>query len=482
VNLVIIVSDTFRWDYMGAYGNDRIHTPNLDRLAAEGTVFLDAFAEGLPTINARRVIYTGRHIFPFQYRPQRSDPIQQHGWHPLYDEDVTLAEHLRDRGYFTALFNDVYHLMKPGKNFHRGFRQWEWVRGQEGDPDILPDRAKVADLLERAAPGREIADDAWIIQHLLRRRQWKSDADTIVGRTMTRAADWVRGYSLDKPFYLHVEVFDPHEPWDPPAEYARRYERDYGDSLDGCLAPSTMDGVRDDQHFRNIRAAYAGEVTLVDRWTGHLLDALRETGRMDETLVIFTSDHGCMMGEQGLIHKGTDRLHNQVTKLPLIVRHPAGRAAGARVPGFCQHQDIMPTALDILGEPVPDRVLGRSLWPQALGQGGAPDHVVSAFCFHACCRTAKWNYVRPWFKAATTQVREGRLFGSLNMEEKLYDLEADPQELTNVAAQHPDVTADLSRRLNAHIERMRPLTNGTLQGVAEIGAQMTFDGLPRLDA
>jgi arylsulfatase A-like enzyme len=95
---VIIVSDTYRWDYMGAYGNDWIHTPNLDALAAESALFTDAFAEGLPTINARRVIYTGRHIFPFQYRPQKSDQIQQHGWHPLYDEDVTLAEHLRDRG------------------------------------------------------------------------------------------------------------------------------------------------------------------------------------------------------------------------------------------------------------------------------------------------------------------------------------------------------------------------------------------------
>jgi len=480
VNLVIIVTDTFRWDYMGAYGNDWIHTPNLDALAAESALFLDAFAEGLPTINARRVLYTGRHIFPFQYRPQKSDHIQQHGWHPLYDEDVTLAEHLRDRGYFTALFNDVYHLMKPGKNFHRGFRQWAWIRGHEGDPLILPDKSKVADLLEKVAPGRDLPDDAWIIQHLLLRRQWQSDADTVVGQTMSRAARWVRDYTLDRPFYLHVEVFDPHEPWDPPAEYARRYDPDYGDSLAGCMAPGTTDRLSDEE-FARVRAAYAGEVTLVDRWTGHLLDALRETGRMDDTLVIFTSDHGCMMGEQGQIHKGTERLRNQVTQLPLLIRHPQGEAAGERVPGFCQHQDIMPTALEVLGEPVPDRVLGRSVWPQALGGDGAPDYVVSGFCFHACIRTAKWNFVRPWFKSTTTTVEEGRLFGSVNMGEELYDLEADPEELANVVEQHPDVAKDLSKRLDEHIERMRPLTNGTLQGEAEIGAQMTFDGLPRVE-
>ncbi|MCK4284341.1 MAG: sulfatase-like hydrolase/transferase, partial [Candidatus Brocadiae bacterium] len=272
----------------------------------------------------------------------------------------------------------------------------------------------------------------------------------------------------------------PHEPWDPPAEYAQRYEADYGDSLDGCLAPGTTDRLTD-QQFANIRAAYAGEVTLVDRWVGHLLDALRDTGRMEDTLIIFTSDHGCMLGEQGQIHKGTDRIRNQVTRVPLLIRHSGGEAAGRRVAGFCQHQDLMPTALNILGEPVPDRVLGRNIWPQALGGGGAPDYVVSGFCFHACIRTAKWSFTRPWFKPSTSESKEGRLYGSTSTREELYDLEADPEELTNVAEEHPDVARDLSRRLEEHIRRFAPLTTGSIQSITEIGEHMTFDGLPKLD-
>ncbi len=480
MNLLMIVSDTLRWDYVGAYGNTWIHTPHLDALAAGSALFLDAYAEGLPTINARRVIMTGRNTFPHYYRLQKSDPIQQHGWHPLYDEDVALAEHLRGRGYFTALFNDVYHLMKPGKNFHRGFDQWFWIRGQEADPFALPDRSEIEDLLRRAAGGRDVPDGAWILRHLVLRQQWKSDADTLVGQTMTRAAEWVRNYTLRKPFYLHVECFDPHEPWDPPAEYAQRYEPNYGDSLDGCLAPGTTDRLTD-QQFANIRAAYAGEVTLVDRWVGHLLDALRDTGRMEDTLIVFTSDHGCMLGEQGQIHKGTDRIRNQVTRVPLLMRHPGGEAAGQRVAGFCQHQDLMPTALNILGEPVPDRVLGRNIWPQALGGGGAPDYVVSGFCFHACIRTAQWSFTRPWFKPSTSESKEGRLYGSTSTREELYDLEADPEELTNVAEQHPDVARDLSRRLEEHIRRFAPLTTGSMQSITEVGEHMTFDGLPKLD-
>ncbi len=480
MNLVLIVTDTLRWDYVGAYGNEWIRTPNLDALAADGTLFLDAYAEGLPTINARRVLMTGRNIFPFEYRPQPSDPIQQHGWHPLYDEDVTLAEHLRERGYWTALFNDVYHMMKPGKNFHRGFEQWFWIRGHEADAFALPDRNELRDLIRRAVGDRDLPDGSWLLRHLALRRQWRDDSDTVVGRTMSQAADWVRDYKLSKPFYLHVECFDPHEPWDPPDEYAQAYEPAYGDGLPGCVAPSKTDGLTDEE-FRMIRAAYAGEVTLVDRWVGHLLDALRETGRMDDTLIIFTSDHGCMMGEQGQIHKGTARLRNQVTHVPLLVRHPGGQARGERVAGFCQHQDIMPMALGILGEPAPDRVLGRDIWPQALGQGGAPEWVVSAFCFHSCIRTEQWNYIRPWIDMSADEVGRWGLYGAVGAGEELYDLAADPQELTNVAGAHPDVTADLARRLDEHIRRFAPLTTGTIQGITPLSGRMTFDGLPSLD-
>jgi len=406
MNLVIIVSDTLRWDYLGCYGNDWIKTPNLDALAAESALFLDAYAEGLPTIPARRVIMTGRHIFPFTYRPQKSDGVQLHGWHPLYDEDVALAEHVKEHGYFTAFFNDVYHMMKPGKNFHRGFDQWFWTRGQEGDPYAPPDRRRIPELVKRASHGRDLSDTSWVIRHLVLRDQWQSDADTVVAQTMAKAAEWVRAYSLDKPFYLHVECFDPHEPWDPPAEYAREYEPAYGDSLDGCAAPHSRQAMTD-QQFANVRAAYAGEVTLVDKWTGHLLDTLRETGRMDDTLILFTSDHGCMMGEQDQIHKGRDRLRNQCTRVPLLIRHPQGHAAGARAAGFCQHQDLMPTALGLMGLPVPDRVTGRDVWPQTIGRASAPDYVVSAFGHWACIRTAKWNYVRPWTNVGLNQRGRG---------------------------------------------------------------------------
>ena len=92
MNVLFICSDTFRWDYLGCYGNDWIETPNLDALAREGVVFEDAFAEGLPTLPARRVMHTGRRIIPMRTVPQPSDMVQLPGWHPLFAEDVTLSD------------------------------------------------------------------------------------------------------------------------------------------------------------------------------------------------------------------------------------------------------------------------------------------------------------------------------------------------------------------------------------------------------
>jgi arylsulfatase A-like enzyme len=476
MNLVLIVSDTLRWDYIGAYGNDRIHTPNLDRLAAESAVFEDAYAEGLPTIPARRVLLTGRPIFPFKYIPQKSDMVQLPGWHPLFEEDVSLPEVLRDQDYVCAFVTDVYHLMKPNKNFHRGFEHWYWVRGQEDDPFALRDERQVRDMLQQAAPQADrFRERHWLIQHLMNRKDWQSDADTSVARVMSHAAAWIEQYSMDNPFCLYVDCFDPHEPWDPPLEDAKLYDPQY-EGLDGLVPGGTTANMTDDQ-VRRVEAAYAGEVTLVDRWVGKLLDTLRDRGLIEETLVIFTTDHGCMMGEQGEIHKGEDRLRNQCTRLPLFIRHPQGTGAGQRVRGFVQHQDIMPTALGLLGVEAPERALGSDVWPMVAAGADAPrDTIVTSFGHHASVRTAKWNYIRPW-----TELPPDR-----RSRHELYDLQADPEELTTVLADHKDVAGELDEYLRAHINEYAPLTRGTVgAGVVE-GVEtrpgMSFDALPSLEA
>jgi len=465
VNLVMLVSDTFRWDYLGASGNDWIETPNLDRLAGESVRYTRAFGEGLPTIQARRVILTGRPIFPFRYRPQLGDSVQMHGWHPLYDEDVTVAEHLQQHGFVTCMVTDVYHMMKPGKNFHRGFDCWHWIRGQENDAFALRDRERVADLAARLPASANPDRISWVVQHLINRSQWQNDAETSVGQVGAKTADWIRDYTLDAPFFIYLDCFDPHEPWDPPLEDGRRYKADFN-GIDGIL-PAWEAAALTDEEFANAKAAYAGEVTLVDRWIGQVLTALRETGRYDDTLILFTSDHGTMMGEQGEVHKREDRVRNQVTQVPLLIRHPDGTGAGQTVDAFVQHQDLVPTLLALLGIEPNERMTGANVWPV----GNTPperDTIVSGFGHFASVRTRKWNYVTPW-----TELPEGR-----EPRHELYDLDADPEELTNVIDRHPDVVQRLREHLSAHIRAMAPLTDGRFQSAAPGSGRMSFDCVP----
>ena len=453
MNLVLICSDTFRQDYVGAYGNDWIQTPHLDALARDGTLFTEAYGEGLPTLPARRVMLTGRKIFPFYHHPQHSDLVQIEGWHPLYYEDVTLAEHLKENGYVTAFVTDVYHMMKPGKNFHRGFDCWRWVRGVEDDKFAIRDVRQVADMFAEATRGQSWAKGGshWIVQHLMNRKDWKTEADSLVARVMTEAADWLKAYTLEAPFFLYLDCFDPHEPWDPPNEYGSLYYPGF-DGFSAAIPPGSRKELSDDE-FAEVKAAYAGEVTMVDRWIGHVVDTLTELDLMKDTLIVFTSDHGTMMGEQDEIHKGADRLRHQCTRVPLLFRHPGGEGAGRKVGGLVQHQDIMPTALSLLGLPCPDRVQGEDLWPMVTGDApSSREIIISAFGKYASVRTPKWNLVVPW--APLPEGAAGR--------RELYDTESDPDELTNVIADHPDIVDELETYLKDYVNTHASETQGAL--------------------
>lgn len=438
MNLLVLCTDTFRADYLGCYGNTWVETPYLDKLAKEGVRFTDCYGEGLPTLPARRVLYTGRRIFPFLSRPQKSDQVQLPGWHPMFDEDVTLAEWLSERGYITGLISDLYHQMKPGKNFHRGFSSWEWVRGQEVDP-VVPTRIGDVDLSRYVHP--HIPADSpvrhMIAQYLNNRSWWKSEADHYAAQVMRKAADWIRNYGRKKPWLLWVESFDPHEPWDAPAEFVDKYCPNY-DGLE-LLWPPGLTSQCTETEFERVKAHYAGECTHVDKWCGHVLDTLDSLKLRDDTVVVFTSDHGTMMGEQGQIHKGHDRLRIQVTQSPLIIRPPDNAHAGKAIDGFVQHHDLMPTLLNLLGESVPDRCNGENFWPLVTGDktGGLRDAAISAFGWYASVRTNDWNYQAAWTPPP----------GQITPPE-LYDRRTDPEELVNAIEQHPDAARELQARLD----------------------------------
>ncbi len=452
LNVIVLVSDTFRADNLAAYGSEWVETPNLNKFAQQSILFTDAYPEGMPTIPTRRTLYTGRRIVPTYYYFQ-PEPVQLPGWHHLYNEDVTLSETLQEAGYLTALVADVPHLQRPGRNFHRGFGYYEWVRGQEVDyygqaPRKQPDYSDLfpADYLERSG----LVKSGFLNQYTANRRRWLKHGESIAEQTAKNAIAWLRENHEQGPFYLQVEVFDPHEPWDPPAHFLEKYLKE--PTKHSWPEPPYGDLIVPEEGVKRLRANYAGEASNVDYWYGKVIDTISELGLNDNTIVVFLSDHGTLLNEQGQWTKGPEKLRTQVTHIPLLIRLPAGELAGKRVSGFAQIPDLVPTLLGRLDLKPAPRVTGEDLWPY-ISETRTPnrDHVVSAFGYIASVRTLEWNYSAVWNKEKYKGAYQPQL----------YHTTTDPHELHDVADQNPTVVKDLQAKLERYIASGWEITRGS---------------------
>jgi arylsulfatase A-like enzyme len=449
LNLIHIGVDTWGADWVGAYGNQSIRTPNVDKLLAKAAVFEHCYPEVLPTIPCRRSIYTGRRIFPSDLIEQPDDQVKIRGWHQMYAEDVTLSETLRKSGYTTAIVSDLYHQFKPNKNFHRGFDSWRWIRGQEADKYETGPRSAI-DLAKYAHPSQKnlLNPHGANMQYLLNRRSFKTEDDYFAAQTFRQAREWLSNNVQDnQPFYLHIESFSPHEYWDPPEDYYRLYMKsDYrGPTM---INPPDNTKVLSPVEFEHVRAMYYGLVSFVDAQIGKLVSHIESLGLMDHTLITFIADHGTMMGEQGQIHKGETKIRRQVTHVPFAIYHPGSNWDGKRIPGYVQHTDVMPTVLDFLGVEAPSRVTGHSRRGMIESQAKSNfESVVTGWGEHAALRTPEWTYIQRW--------SPGPEFV------QLYDLKKDPKELTNVAADNPTVIAHLKEQLQEYVAGGWEITRGS---------------------
>ncbi len=451
LNLILLVSDTFRRDNLACYGSQWVECPNLNRFAEECVIVDDYYPEGMPTLPVRRTLVTGRRVFPFRYYRQ-DEPVQAPGWHNLYNEDVTLSETLLEAGYTPALISDLLHLQRPGRNFHKGYRVYEWIRGQEGDfygtvphepldvSDIVPN-----DYLEKVRGLRGL-----LTYFKVNRERWSKEGEALVELVARSSIRWLKGNHSQRPFFLHVEAFDPHEPWEPPARFLEQYlpnAKGYS-----WIQPPYANIQLSDEATKRMRANYAGEASCVDFWFGQVLNTIRELGLFENSVVAFTTDHGALLGEQGQFVKGPERLRGQVTHIPLLIRLPGKQFAGQHVSGFVQIPDLMPTLLSLLGLKSPSRVTGTNFWPLVTGEAkSARDHVVTGFGYVAAVRTREWNYSQVWNAAAYK--------GSYSPQ--LYDLARDPKELTNVADKYPAVVERLSGLLKEYVASGERITRGS---------------------
>ena len=379
-NIILVIFDSLRKDCVGVYGSPpwgKVQTPNLDALALESLVFTRVYPESLPTLPARRAIYTGQNVYPFHNGDFRlkGDFVGAPGWGPIPEEQDTLAEVLGQKGgYRTGLISDVYHMFKPSKNFWRGFDQWMFLRGQERD-------------LQRSGP--EIAAEElgrWIPQELMSERRINHvrqclrnmkgrlhEEDYFNARVLIEAARWLEENRDADRFFLCVESFDPHEPWFVPEHYRRMY--DDSDGREQVMSCYDDVAAWAPELLRRTRANYSGLVTMCDRWFGHLYETMRTLGLLHNTLLIVTSDHGHSIGDEGYMGKRGYPAHPAVFDIPLMVRHPEGVGAGQTSDILLQHTDIPAAIYAFAGVEPPQRLDGRSFWEAALEGKKVRDHV-----------------------------------------------------------------------------------------------------------
>jgi arylsulfatase A-like enzyme len=447
-NFLIIVSDTFRRDHLGAYGGPVVCTPHLDDFARASVVMEEHLVSSFPTMPARADILTGT----FSYTHM--------GWEPLPRHLMTLPELLSRAGYLTMGVVDTPFFIRNGFGYDRGFDDFVWVRGQ-GD-DTRPH--------ERA--------DA--------RKMWRSEEDRMVARTMTEAERWLERHH-DEQFFLYVDTWDPHEPWDAPDYYTASFREGYaGEQIYPCYGKWEEAGLtKDDVDLGH--ATYCGEVTMVDFWIGRLLAKLDALGLRENTLVFFTSDHGFYFGEHGYFGKaewvhepdasvtehsslpgwlaeswlltvGWSPLYRELTNVPLMVRGP-GLKPGRRQ-AMTTAPDLAPTIMELAGIATPEGMQGESFLDVLAGT--REEHrpfVVSSWPLYfakgeiTLAVDSRPRRIANYMPLTVTTRDRTLIIGGPDEKPELYDLSGDPGEQTNVWEANKEEGAALMRRVISFLER-----------------------------
>lgn len=498
MNTIVIMADSWRFDYLGCYGNEWIQTPNIDKLAEDGVLFENAYAEGCPTIPTRRALFTGRYTLPYS------------GWRKLTSRDTTLTDLMWTNRIQTAMVTDCPMMHMPGYGYARGFNYVDFIRGHQWDSYYQPlpydfdmDRfhrpvfqeaanGQKAEIMPSLLAQKELED------YLPLRQTWKTDEDQMAAMTVKAGIEYLDKVDKGAPFFLWLDSFDPHEPWDPPSIYDPDlkcpYDPDYsGIELINPVA-TTVKGYVNEEEARHIRMLYAEKITMVDKWLGKFIDRLKELDLYDNSLIIFLSDHGEPFGDgehgHGIIRKCRPWPYEELSHIPLIIKHPDGMKG--RISSFVETVDVAATIMDFVNErtasvnnviaqlnPNPDfmPMQGKSLLPLMRGEvDSIRDFIITGyFNFSWSIVSKDWSFIH-WLdsKEEADQMKMGATVGLSNMEEdeeiwtcapgtaaetphkdELYDRNADPFQLDNLIDTKTKEADEMLRTLMDYMAGLR---------------------------
>lgn len=426
-NILWITSDQQRWNTLGVYGNPYVKTPNLDRLANEGVMFNYAFSQSPICTPSRASFLTG--MYPSTIHASKNGAADWAEAAPL------ISKMLADAGYDGGLVGK-YHLStamahKPEKRpKDDGYRVFWYshspYQGGSSNDYISWFKQRGTDIIA-------LKNEYDYVPSKYHMTKWATD----------RAIDFMNE-RRENPWFLSLNLYDPHVPLDPPQEYLDRYD------IDKLPEPWVNDDdIKEKQKLNDILfqsrpkkysphenklklAQYLAQIDLIDENVGRLIDALKESDQLDNTLIIFTSDHGDMMGDHGLYKKG-NRFYEGLVRVPLIFWYPGHFKEDLKSDALVELIDITPTLLELTGLAIPERIQGKSLLNLLKGKQDPNVHrefVRSEFYDALMPKTEKGEENS---FGTMLRTRRYKIVNYMDYDEgELFDLQKDPEEYHNL--------------------------------------------------
>jgi arylsulfatase len=436
-NILWICTDQQRYDTIHALGNEHIRTPNLDRLVAEGVAFTRAYTQSPICTPSRACFLTGRYPSTLH--------VNRNGNAFFPDSAPLITRTLADVGYDCGLVGKLHLSAANGRVEVRpddGYRVFEWSHHPQPEDFWPTEQHAYQRWLRECGVDWDEAYGAQAVSGWNKQTSYRPGIAAEYHQTTWCANETIAHIRQDRqgPWLMSVNPFDPHPPFDPPPEYLERM--DVGsmplplfrpEELQSQLAFEGIDHQTEsplspeDYDARRMIAAYYAQIELIDDQVGRLMDALEASGQREDTIVIFTSDHGEMLGDHGLVLKGC-RFYEGAVHVPLIISWPGHWRQGLRSEALVELADIVPTLLQATDLPASEDVQGISLLPILSGEADAHVHHDFVRCeYHDALDRSFASHGNMIFDGRhKLVVYHGHAIG------ELYDLQEDPNEFWNL--------------------------------------------------
>ena len=402
---IMLMFDSLNRHMLPPYGCDWTHAPNFKRLAQKTVTFENCYAGSLPCMPARRELHTGRYNFLHR------------SWGPIEPFDDSMPEILKDNNIYTHLVSDHYHYWEDGgATYHMRYNTWEMARGQEGD--AWKGEVRNPDIPEKV-PSNGLNRNYWVNKKYMELEENHPQAVTF-----NKGMEFIETNHKEDNWFLHIETFDPHEPYFSPQKYKDLYPHEYtGDHFDWPPYREVTETKEEVEHCRYENAAL---LSMCDNYLGKLLDMMDEKNMWADTMLIVNTDHGFFLGEHGYWAKCWAPFFNEVAHTPLFIWDPRTNIKNEQRSSLVQTIDLAPTILDFFDVKIPKDMQGKPLHETIVSD--KPVREAGLFGIHGGsvnCTDGRYVYMRapvttdnqPLYQYTLMPTRHGNSRAFIDLEE-----------------------------------------------------------------